>query len=270
MVATSTIVVEPRRVDAFNGASVPIAHVDLDRFCRGCGYNLRTLPVHRDERTGIPVVRCTECGRFDSANDTATALTPWLRHLTALVLVVWVLLVASVFAWLVIGQVAITYGTLDELTSSGGYTVQVQGNSTTRTWTSFGALQVKTDLPEAKLFVTVMLALSFAAACVVGLLAVVVMPHWRRRAYVAVVFMVPILVAALVTYVWNRDASHLLKWGLPYVLAHLVMQLTGGITGVALGRKAARLAVRIVFPPSVRPRLAYLWLADGKPVPGCV
>ena len=52
--------------------AAPVACIDLDRFCEGCAYNLRTLPVYRDERTGIPVVRCPECGRFQSANDAST------------------------------------------------------------------------------------------------------------------------------------------------------------------------------------------------------
>ena len=43
-------------------AEQPIASVELDRFCVGCGYNLRTLAVFADPRTEIPIVRCTECG----------------------------------------------------------------------------------------------------------------------------------------------------------------------------------------------------------------
>jgi len=51
------------------------------------------------------------------------------------------------------------------------------------------------------------------------------------------------------------------------VCARVCVQAFGGVAGVFLGRPLARLTVRIVLPPGVRPRLAYLWLADNKPFP---
>jgi hypothetical protein len=100
-----------------------------------------------------------------------------------------------------------------------------------------------------------------------GLFAVVALPHWRRVAYVGVMLAMPIVVGCLVAIGWAHDAPHLLDWGLPYVGAHAGLQLLGGVAGVIFGRPLARLAVHIFLPPSVRPRLAYLWLADGKPLP---
>lgn len=68
----------------------PLACVESDRFCAGCGYNLRTLPVHRDYRTKILLVRCTECGQYQPANDLATVTRPWLHRLSAFFLVLWI------------------------------------------------------------------------------------------------------------------------------------------------------------------------------------
>lgn len=55
---------DPRATAANSlAAPAPTACIELDRFCEECSYNLRTLAVTPDPRTGIPVVRCTECGK---------------------------------------------------------------------------------------------------------------------------------------------------------------------------------------------------------------
>ena len=59
----------------------PLACVESDRFCARCGYNLRTLPIPRDGRTKILLVRCTECGHYQPANDSAAVTRPWLAYL---------------------------------------------------------------------------------------------------------------------------------------------------------------------------------------------
>lgn len=249
----------------------PVACIDLDRFCTGCGYNLRTLPVHCDARTGIPVVHCTECGQYQPANDASTALRPWLHRVTSVMLVVWMLFVAAVFFHLALGEGALTYATLDELTMPSGYTKrQTNIAGTTYSWTSgSGPLEVKAkeEIPYYNLFITGMLLLSFATAFAGGMFAVVVFPHWPRAAYAALVLAMPMVVGGIVVLVWRADAPHLLTWGLSHMAAHGTAQVLGGLAGITLGRPLARLTVRIVLPPSVRPRLAYLWLADKKPCP---
>jgi hypothetical protein len=248
--------------------AAPVACIELDRFCEHCGYNLRTLPVYRETRTGIPVVRCTECGRFQSANDTSTALRPWLHRATSVLLITWMLAIVAGFFFLGLAEGATSYATLDELTIRGGSESRRVGTTTIYTWTgNYGPLEVKADFPEYKLFVTLILTGSFMIAFSCGLFAVVVLPHWRRVAYVGLMLAMPIVVGCLVAIAWAHDAPHLFDWGLPYVGAHTGLQLLGGVVGVIFGRPLARLAVHIFLPPSVRPRLAYLWLADGKAFP---
>ncbi len=246
----------------------PVASVELDRFCAGCGYNLRTLPVFRDARTGIPVVRCTECGKFQAANDTATALRPWRDRATLLVLAAWMFMLVAVFFHAGFAEGAWSYITLDELTTHSGSTVQRVNNTTIRTWTSsYGPLEVREQFPEDRWFKCLFIGLSFLTACLSGIFAVVVFPHWRRAGYFALVLMLPIVANAIVAISWSYEAPHLFDWGLPYILAHTGLQLLGGVAGILFGRAIARLAVRIALPPSIRPRLAYLWLTDGKPPP---
>jgi hypothetical protein len=47
-------------------------------------------------------------------------------------------------------------------------------------------------------------------------------------------------------------------------LASIVLAL---IPGVLLGRKLARLMVRLTLPPRMRSALAILWIRDGLPAP---
>ncbi len=247
----------------------PLACIDLDRFCEGCGYNLRTLPVSLDPRTGIPVVRCPECGRFQPANSASTALRPWLNRATSVLLVTWILAIIAAFIHLGLFEGAVSYATLEELTRPGGSTSQqLTNNTTTIVWNrGIGPLEVKTDFAAYRLFVTVVLAGSFAIALVCGAMAVVVFPHWRRAAGTALVLVMPLAVGAIVAAIWGDEAPHLFNWGLSYVAAHAGMQMLGGLVGIMLGRPLARLAIRVVLPPSVRPRLAFLWLVDNKPMP---
>jgi hypothetical protein len=241
--------------------------IDLDRFCGGCGYNLRTQQVVRDATTGIPVVRCPECGTFQSANDAATALRPWLRRLTALGLVLWILALGSVVFWLGMAQGAISYGTLDELTTYGTYTTQRINNTTIRTWTGSGPLRIDTEYPDYWLFITAILALSFATAFACGAFIAVTCPHWPRVAYWGLVLGMPLVAGAFVAVGWHYEAPHLFTWSQRYLASHAAMQMLGGLLGVAWGRPLARLTVRITLPPGLRPRLAYLWAADGKSLP---
>jgi len=243
------------------------ACIELDRFCEGCAYNLRTLPVYRDDYTGIPVVRCPECGRFQPANDTSTALRPWLHRLTSLLLAVWMLALIAGLVSLGMAEGAMSYANLDELTVRGGSRVQRINNTTIRTWSGYGPLEVQTDYPYRKLFITTMLITSSLIAFVCGALAVVVVPHWHRGAYFGLVLAVPIVAGVLVAIIWRYEAPHLLDWGLPYVMAHMGVQVLGGLLGVIFGRPLARLTVRIFLPTGIRPSLAFLWLADDKPFP---
>lgn len=253
--------------ERYDTGAAPVAVIDLDRFCNHCGYNLRTLPVYRDDRTGIPVVRCTECGRYQAANDGATAVRPWLNRLTGLILWCWILAVLGGLFVIACGEGGISYATLDELTEHGGYTTQQVGATTIRTWTRIGPLQIDTDYEDYRLFITTILVTSFALAFASGLYLVVVFPHWPRLAYVGVVLALPLAVGLIIGVSWSQQAPHLFAWGVPYIIAHAAVQLLGGFVGVRFGRPTARMTVRLVLPSSLRPRLAYLWLADNKPFP---
>ena len=97
--------------------------------------------------------------------------------------------------------------------------------------------------------------------------AVVAFPHWHRGAYAALVLTMPVVAGAFAAFVWNMEAPHLFDWGLRFFGSHVGVQLFGGLLSAGIGRPPARLTIRILLPPGVRPRLAYLWLTDNKPLP---
>jgi hypothetical protein len=224
--------------------------------------------VYRDDRTGIPVVRCTECGRFQSANDASTALRPWLDRLTLFLLGTWVLFLVATFAHVCLAEGAMSYATLEELTEHAGSNVRRIGNVTVRDWVNTSApLEVDTDYPEYEFFIGSILFGSFMIAFACGMFAVIAMPHWHRAAYAGLILAMPLVAGGVVAAIWRYDAPHLFLWGMPYIAAHAGSQLLGGLAGIAFGRPLARLGIQVFLPPSVRPRLAFLWLADGKPFP---
>ena len=128
-------------------------------------------------------------------------------------------------------------------------------------------MEARQMLQEDRYFVGVMFGLSCLTAFTCGLLAVVLVPHWRRAAYAGVVLSLPIMATCLVATVWWYEAPQLFTWGLPYMVGHTGAQGLGGAVGILYGRAFARTIVRIIIPPSIRPRLAYLWLVDNKPAP---
>jgi hypothetical protein len=272
----------------------PVAYVEIDRYCAGCGYNLRTQAIRREPRTQVLLTRCPECGRYQPASEATTAARLWLRRLAPLFLLGWVAVVLGSAFGLSCVLAAISYGTLEELTTwrrtaapvtqpatlpglpllttqpGGPVTVTVAGRTGQITYTGRAnyVRQVRGDDPLDALFIAFVMAASFAVAFVGALILLVVFHHWRRWIYVLVVLAGPPAVAVIVALIWRDEAPHLFSWGLVYIGYHALVQLVGGLTGVAFGRPTARGLVRAFVPPSWRGPLAYLWLVDGRKPPG--
>jgi hypothetical protein len=70
----------------------PVAVIETDAFCEGCGFNLRTQAVWRDERLGISVCRCPECGRHHAAGMRTTAGSAWARRAALGGLLAWLII----------------------------------------------------------------------------------------------------------------------------------------------------------------------------------
>src|SRR5262245_23177127 len=86
------------------------ARLAVDTFCAECGYNLHSQEVTRDERLGIFVCRCPECGRFHPAGLGMTATRIWMQRLATVLLVFWILFVLHALFWIVMGMGAVMVG----------------------------------------------------------------------------------------------------------------------------------------------------------------
>ena len=268
-------------------AQPPLASVETDRFCDGCGYNLRTQPIRREPRTAVLLCRCPECGRFHPARDATTAGNLWLRRLAALLLGLWIVLLIA--GGLTLGglQIGFTYITLDEFTtysrvgpvpapppivttSQGSITIvttpapnlAISGGGGS-TW----KLEVIEDYEHRAAFVALMHAISFFWGLLLALLLVLSLLHWPRWTYLIPVLFVSLAAAAIVWFAWRDEAPYLLDWGTPYILSQAAAHLAGGLTGILFGRRLARLVITLMLPPRVRQHLAFLWLVDGKQPP---
>lgn len=273
----------------------PVAYVEMDRYCDGCGYNLRTQPVRVDARTGLLLCRCPECGRFHPARDATTAGRVWLERLGRLLLFTWILTILGGTIGLGAAQIGATFITLEELTRYRQVDLNPPGAAPTPTTnpastssqmisvTPAGRIVVNTgnptmtwrrevvdDLPYYALLITLTHGLSFGLGFLLALLAVVIFHHWRRWGYLVPVTLVPIIAGVIVWLVWREDVGHLLAWATPFIVRHAAAHLVGGLSGILLGRPLARLIVSLTLPPRIRQVLAFLWLADGKQPPATV
>lgn len=274
MAKAPTIVTEPGEESAgpFRFEGLPaVACVEVDRFCEGCGYNLRTQAVRSEPRTRILVVRCPECGRYHSATDSTSAGRPWLRRLGLLLLFCWGAVIVYGLAMVLIGQGAVVYHTLYALTTHRQIeTVKSFPDGSMSIRIANAALEPVTDGGRYALTVLAAAAASFGLGFVAASIVVVVFHHWSRRSYLWLALTGPTLVAGVVFVAWWYEARHLFTWGLPHVVGQALVQSLGGIAGIFLGRPLVRLIVRALFPPGLRSPLAFLWLTDGLGPPKMV
>ena len=268
-----------------------VAHVETDRFCDHCGYNLRTQPVRRDPRTQLLMCRCPECGHFLTASTVTTAGQVWLHRLGTFLLFVWVLTLLGIGFGLCAAQMGMTVVTLEELTTYRRQTISpitplptgpaltIPGTSTTIIYAQPASApapaspnpwrrEIRDSIPYYYLFAVLMVTISFGLGFLLVLLAAVALHHWRRWGYVIIALVVPVLIGVLVWLIWAEDVPHLRHWATPYVIGHAAAHLLGGLLAVYAGRPFARLVITLSLPPRVRQVLAFLWFADGKRLPG--
>ena len=268
--------------------------LETDLFCENCGYNLHGQPVNRDERLGILLCRCPECGRFHPAGYRTTATSVWLSRFAAALLGFWLLVVIAtvVIAAIVFG--AITMLHFDMFT----YGVQVVNDreveyrSTTTNGTSNWAPYYKDtgeqappavdyryrvrDFPrrnhndrwEIQMMLATMALFAVGTGFLTGMLAVVFLWHWPRRRYLYVA-LVPFASAAFVAaLILTYDFyDYIRPWLLQRTLYYAAIECIAVILGIYAGRPIARLLIRMFIPPRPRQHLAFLWRIDNKTPP---
>ncbi len=249
---------KPDAAATFDGAPV-VASVDLDRFCDGCGYNLRTAGVRLDPRTQLLLVRCPECGRFSPANDATTAGRLWLKRASTLLLCLWIIVILHLAAAIVMTHVMAPVAVIEVLDRRAYFL----GQNNEHAMPHF----------QERLIWAQVVHYSLQGSCglLAGFLAVVVFPHWKRIIYGAVLAAWPALTMFIfwrfVAYMEGGRHMGMADELAPYLAKGALLTIAAGLLMVWLGRPLARGMVRVFLPPRIRGPMAYLWTADGKQPP---
>jgi hypothetical protein len=246
-----------------------IGHIQTDTFCESCGYNLHTQAVLRDERLGILVCRCPECGRFAPAGHATAARQIWLNRLGIGLLVVWVIFLLWLFGMcsLFLGMSA--YGNLmnqvqwiapppttmpvNRMVTLASYHYELRNASSPE------------EAIEQRNSAILMATLAGALGMLTGGLFAVLLWHsknWRRL----LAFAPPLIGVWFAIIGWQNDRMTILirDWGLNRLIAYMLLECGAVAVGLWLGRPIARTALKILLPPKLLQHLAFLWTTDGK------
>ena len=309
MTDTATEPAPPAQAPPMAAGSLPPLqrhqHLEADTFCVGCGYNLHGQPVTRDDRLGIFVCRCPECGRYHPAGIGVTAASAWTSRLATALLIFWVLFVLHAVAWIGAGFIAIAVMHVETFTFSktvapdgrevvwaelpapaatagagipavpGGWTAVYKG--TTQPAVSYGNVRVVNRYTgvAARQGLLALLMYVLAAAGIglgTGVLLVTFLWHWRRRHYAWPMVLLPTLAAVLFLLLihlndWGGQWSHIYGWVVSRAAGYAALEAAFIGVGIVIGRPIARGLLRMFIPPRPRQHFAFLWRADGLTMP---
>lgn len=245
-----------------------IGQIQTDTFCEGCGYNLHAQAVMRDERLGILVSRCPECGRFAPAGHSTTAARLWLSRVLTLCLGVWVLVVLGLFALCTLFMGMTAYGHLQNDVRWRQVARPLSGSPSYEYYVFTPAPGDAAALQNQQFERWAMAMLAAGLGLFAGMLFSVLLWHlrwpWRALAWVP-----PLVGCGVAALGWANDpaAVHLQAWGLRWIAAYWAIECVGVGVGLLLGRPVVRGLLRVLVPPRPRQHLAFLWLVDGRQPP---
>ena len=239
-----------------------VGQVQTDTFCEGCGYNLVTQSVIRDERLGILVCRCPECGRYAAAGRTTSADRVWLNRLGTVTLAGWVFFLLGVFAFCALFLGMLAYGQAEE-----GVEYTATGSTSYRYYyvpRNFASADEETlSRHRTAQF------LFFAATGILCLLTGTLFStfFWHVRGALRGLALLPAMIGiGLAMFIWVQDPSMrgVAGWGATRMSLFFLYAAFGTMVGVFTGRSIARGVLKILVPPRARQHLAFLWITDGK------
>ena len=236
----------PQHAESLDGPVV--AYVETDRFCVGCGYNLRTTPVIRDTRLDVLLCRCTECGKIQHAVDLQGMRHVWLARVGTAIAVGWILIVLWTLFWYVFAMGALPLVVLEGMTR----------------WTSGGRVPYDSGFYA---FQTFMVILAFALPVTGISLATAAFHHWPRWTYQLAAVGIPVLACSLIYWTWRVDLPALASWSIPFLVRMCTAELLGGLLAARYGRSIVRGLLTMLLPSRPRQVFAFLWLVDGKQLP---
>lgn len=252
---------------------IAVGQVQTDTFCHSCGYNLHTRPVTRDERLGILICQCPECGRYSAAGQTTTAARAWLNRLATILLTGWVFFLLILFGLCSLFLGIVAYGHTMEMVGFRQYTTSPYRGVPTNRYGYYRLRYEIRQIPPGDVdgqtrhewtqawltFFAVLLGL------ITGVLFASFLWHLREWSK-SLAFLPPLVSCAVVAILWigNPMTEDIRGWGVMQIGESFLIELIAVGVGLALGRRIARGIVRVLVPPKARQHLAFLWITDGK------
>jgi hypothetical protein len=275
-------------------------HINTDRPCARCGFNLFGQPIIREAHYGLIAARCPECSQIAALQEYPALgrwADRWARTLAALWVVVLFVAAGTQFGptfGMLLAGVEIASEDFGEsiATAFDESTRLSQGPIPGRSGMLGGWTDVDTEwwrehgnaLIESKGGLTAVINHRFAwllAPINIGSLAAGI--FWSvcllgaRRRSVMIPAMLPLVIAVVIA--WLAQSNRMTGTSVKAhdisveTIKRLVLPLLGGtammsvLLGVSQGRRLARLVVRLSLPPRMRSSLAILWTRDGLPPP---
>ncbi|HVZ93922.1 MAG TPA: hypothetical protein VG797_05380 [Phycisphaerales bacterium] len=223
-----------------------LARFELDHFCETCAYNMRGHEVWKDERLGILVCRCSECGTYQPANQALPSKRLWVRWWTPAVLVLWMLVALGLHAG-AMGATGGSYvGTAEMIHDLGRGRVDPQ--------------EYRIVLG---IFIAMNAVLGFGMAC----FAAVLFGHWWMVGRVLLAIAWPAVPLSIFLFAAAYSGATEPAEAAQTVCFLAAIEMGTGIFGAIIGRPTARLLVRVFLPAGMRQGMAFLWTNDGLTPP---
>ncbi len=251
-------------------SAAPISYIQTDTFCDHCGYNLHGQVVTRDERLGILIVRCPECGKFLPAGHTTVAGNVAQHRRSIFLVVVWILFLLYFFGMACMGMGAISYNYIED-----AMRVRREGiPSPDGTPSSQDLITNSHDVAayereenlrtERRILATI----SPLIGVVVGAGLAVFLWHLRRRSHF-IALLLPFAIGAIVHLMWKLSTPpDPIHWMTAPIALFASLEAIGMFTGILIGRPIVRGILRVLLSPRLLQIMAFLWHVDGKIPPG--
>ncbi|HQA46692.1 MAG TPA: hypothetical protein PK579_19270 [Phycisphaerae bacterium] len=237
-----------------------LSQIETDRFCEGCGYNLRMQGVRRNPRLEILVVRCPECNRYHPVAPAGTLRQIWWQRFAGLLMVGYALLLLSVIVGFGLVEFGITVGTIEMLGAHTWDPVTGQSHAL--------PLYQRPDDPDYAFVLSMAAIGSLLTGYVAVALATIACHHWPRWGYAVFAAAIPLTVTAVIWALLMLEVDDMMS-AVPRFYAALLasLQIVGGLLAVRTGRPVARGVIRLLLPPNLRTYMAFLWSADNLQPP---
>ncbi len=256
-----------------------------DRICIHCSYNLIGQPIMREPHYNLLIVRCPECGEVTTTQE-YPVLGKWAGRIGTVFAGLWMLIIIALLALTALMMFGLSLGTTELAIDGYWRYLNDQHNQWSAAnptpavgMTSFEAWYISQDQSQlladaggvfgslSREFL-VPLAATVLLVPVVGAMWSVILIARRMRSLVvfaitmwliALAFGSMSMIDAMTTDPTWAGRAAWQQVGVPILAVFITLTLPCLILGMAFGRALARWMVKVLLPPRMWCRMAWLW-----------